>query len=169
MSVTFAPEFVDSEHTIRCWCGQSQSTLTFPTRQAAYEALTNGAHGLTCPDEYCAAEYRPGYPTPVNETPEVNMSNVNADMLLEALGIGIGEDFSDYCCGSMDARDFLGRVLLAQALTPLDAGIPAHALPGTNARVINCGRPAGYTQDRLDALHKIGMYAFQHNLKVVWA
>lgn len=69
----------------------------------------------------------------------------------------------------MDAEDFLGRVLLASALTPVDEGVPAHAVPGTNARIIDCGRPAGYLQDRLDALHEIATYAVAHKLPVTWA
>ena len=51
---------------------------------------------------------------------EFNCSNLNASGLLDLLGIQVGEAFEERCCGSMSAEDFLGRVLIAQAINPAD-------------------------------------------------
>ena len=64
---------------------------------------------------------------------EVNLSNLNASGLLDLLGIQVGEDFSERCCGSMSADDLLGRVLIAQAINPADEGLPVYKMTGAEA------------------------------------
>ena len=77
----------------------------------------------------------------------VNMNSTNAGRVLGLLGL-----YEPEMCGSIDAESFEGRVLLAQALTPADAGVVASELPGSGARWIDCGRPEGYLQMRLEHL-----------------
>jgi len=79
-----------------------------------------------------------------------NLSNANAARVLELLGLR--GDTQDELVGSDSAESFEGRVLLAQALTPADEGIPAHEIAGPGARWIECGRPVGYLQQRFEQL-----------------
>ncbi|MEW1639334.1 hypothetical protein AB0469_35430 [Streptomyces sp. NPDC093801] len=79
------------------------------------------------------------------ESESVNMANSNAARVLEVLGF-------DELAGDADAEDFLGRVLVALALAPVDAGRPSTA----EGNFIDCGRTAGYTQRRLDELRELG-------------
>jgi len=64
---------------------------------------------------------------------EVNLSNLNASGLLDLLGIQVGEAFEERCSGSMSAEDFLGRVLMAQAIMPADEGLPTYKMTGAEA------------------------------------
>ena len=64
---------------------------------------------------------------------EFNCSNLNASGLLDLLGIQVGEAFEERCCGSMSAEDFLGRVLMAQAIMPADEGLPVYKMTGAEA------------------------------------
>lgn len=106
--------------------------------------------------------------TDCDDAPEVNVSNSNARTILEALGI----DTSDGLCGEMPADLFLGSALLADALTPADAGVPAHHSVDhngqLNTRVIDCGRPAGYMQDRLAQLAELARWCGLGGRPVVW-
>jgi hypothetical protein len=63
---------------------------------------------------------------------EFNCSNLNASGLLDLLGIQVGEAFEERCCGSMSAEDFLGRVLMAQAIMPADEGLPVYKMTGSD-------------------------------------
>ncbi|MFD9047753.1 hypothetical protein, partial [Streptomyces zaomyceticus] len=79
------------------------------------------------------------------EGESVNMANANAARVLDVLGF-------DELCGEVGARDFLGRVLMALALEPEDAGRPS----SVEGRVVDCGRPVGYVQARLEELRVLG-------------
>ncbi|WP_082921137.1 MULTISPECIES: hypothetical protein [unclassified Rhodococcus (in: high G+C Gram-positive bacteria)] len=96
------------------------------------------------------------------DVPDLNVSNANAATLLDVLG------FSGECSGACSAEDFLGRVLTAEALSPQDAGVPAHQV-GASPRVIDCGRRAGYIQERLEELRVIAEWARAHDRRVQWA
>ncbi|MEV0493636.1 MULTISPECIES: hypothetical protein [Streptomyces] len=87
----------------------------------------------------------------------VDMANSNAARVLGALGYA--EPYGDE-----DARVFLGRVLLALALDPEDAGRPAV----TDGRFVDCGRGEGYTQARLQELHRLAEDAQARGLRVTW-
>ncbi|MBV7674284.1 hypothetical protein STHAL_33090 [Streptomyces halstedii] len=87
----------------------------------------------------------------------VNMNNANAAHVLSALGY-----YETY--GAEDAGLFLGRVLLALALAPQDAGRPAAG----DGRYIDCGRPQGYTQERLMQLHGLAATAQASGRRVTW-
>jgi hypothetical protein len=95
--------------------------------------------------------------------PSVNMSNTNALHILDTLGFPERE-----YVGSTDAEDFLGRILLALAVAPHDAGIPSHVVPGPGATVINGGREDGYTQRRLEQLRTLAEFARLHRANVTW-
>lgn len=62
----------------------------------------------------------------------------------------------------------LGRVELALALAPADAGLPARALNQAGT-VIDCGRTTGYLQDRLHELRTVTEYAQRQGRDVCWA
>jgi len=105
---------------------------------------------------------------------DFNCSNHNASTLLDLLGIQVGEAFEERCLGEMSAEDFLGRVLVAQAIMPADEGMPARKLTGADAEgysgllggmlsglaeaeamgetgpsIWDAGRPAGYYDQKL--------------------
>ncbi|MFJ6354803.1 hypothetical protein ACIQKB_35770 [Streptomyces sp. NPDC092046] len=88
---------------------------------------------------------------------EVNMANANAARVLGVLGYG-------ELAGDAEAEDFLGRVLVALALTPEDAGRPATA----EGRFVDCGRREGYVQERLEELRELAEDARARRLTVYW-
>ena len=100
---------------------------------------------------------------PAAEELEINMSNSNAFRVCGTLGIDLE---AEGWCGSLPADDFLGRVLLALAIEPVDAGVPAHELPGIGPRWIECGRPEGYAQERLGQLRELADWAIAHGAEI---
>lgn len=95
------------------------------------------------------------------------MSNANACEIFSYLGIELSEDG---WCGTMDARTFLAKVLVALAMAPEDNGRETYEeSTGTGARVIYCGRYPQYTQIKLDALRKLAILAKDNNRVLVWA
>lgn len=97
--------------------------------------------------------------------PVVNMCNRNAWFVGAALGI---TPIDGELSGSTTPIDFLGRVLLAQAISPADAGTPAYAHPGTGGRFIEGDRPTAYLQDRLDQLRDLAEWAIAHGRDSIW-
>lgn len=161
MSVTFSPEFVNNvEHKTTCLCGEWVGGV-YPTFDDAHFAVKALNIKPECSDVYCADYVCVEQAVPA---PEVQMSNMNASELLDILGIRVGEDFSDRCTGSLSAEDFLGRVLVAQGLNPEDAGVPSV----TVGNMVDCGRPAGYTDAKLDAMREVAKYASERCLTVQW-
>ncbi|WP_052362784.1 hypothetical protein [Gordonia alkanivorans] len=67
--------------------------------------------------------------------------------------------------GEATAEDFLGRILLAQALTGRDEGRPVDR----SGRITDCGRPRGYLDERLCDLIEIAEWARSHQQVVVWS
>lgn len=101
------------------------------------------------------------------EVPEVNMSNTNAMDLLRVLDLPA--TFEDGLCGGATAEDFMGRVLVALAVEPEDTGVRSLETRGERgATMIDCGRPAGYVQDRLAGLRDVAAFAVEHGLEVTW-
>jgi len=111
-----------------------------------------------------------------NSLPDTNTSNANAVGVLVALGLATFEsDFADICCGSCPTADFMGRVLLALALSPTDEGTTTVAyrqgdsVMGAGATVYDLGRSAGYLQVKLQALRKIAQWALDNDrAEIVW-
>lgn len=114
------------------------------------------------------------------EDAELNVSQANALTLLRLLGyvpdhaepdlvFGLCPVFAE-AAGDADPADFLGRVLIAEALAGQaadDSGRGWSALPGLPNHV-DCGRPAGYLTERLAQLRTIAEDAAAHNAMVVW-
>lgn len=165
MSVTFyIPAPSDAPHTIRCSAG-GETGCTFPARGDAYRALVAGdVPHPACGDDWCRADdSRSMRIDAVDETPEMNVSNANARLVLDALGYGDALRDEDLT-GQASGEDFLGRVLTAVAVAHADVGIPAHQM----GRVIECGRPEGYLDDRLDTLRTVAEAAIASGRDVCW-
>ena len=101
---------------------------------------------------------------PAAEELAVNMSNANAVRVCASLGLDL-EEWG--WCGSLPAQDFLGRILLALAIEPVDAGVPStvDAAPG-RATFVDCGRAPGYTQERLGQLRELADWAVANNAEI---
>lgn len=164
MSVTFSIQQERTGWIHECGCGAAQSATPFESYIDAY--LTQGLMA-PCADEYCAmyAPFVKGVATEADAL-EINVSNVNARLLLENLGFSIiDEDGELDLCGSAAGTDLLGRVLMAQALVPSDAGMPAMQ----TGNIIDCGRHEGYMDERFEQLSDIATWAAAHNAEVVWS
>lgn len=119
-----------------------------------------------CGDDYCRDDYAPmiGSRLAGPDSATMNVSSFNARDLMEVLGLP-----DDDMCGGEDAETFLGRVLMALAVSPESAEHLTHEVPGEGTPMIFGGRPAGYIQDRLKELHTIAEFARAHNREVVWS
>lgn len=161
MSVTFSPEFVPHmEHKLVCACGAWNSE-TYASFDDARNALTVSNVTSECEDVYC---YGNVFVEPAGYVPEVQMSNSNASMILDVLGFKVGEDFSERCCGSLDAEDLMGRILISQAVNPEDEGVESF----TSGNIIDSGRPFNYTEGKLESLLDVAEYASARCLKICW-
>lgn len=156
MSVSFYPEISDSvEVKIVCACGKVEYPGVYINREEA--VLARSLYKNVCDDPYC--DYL--NITEAVAEPEVNLSNVNAEELFQYLGFNMDEvDF----VGSMNAEDFLGRVVLAKGLTPYNTGLATMQVDN----VVYCGRPDNYFQVKLDLLEEVARFAIANGRKVVW-
>jgi hypothetical protein len=165
MSVTFSPaEDFNLPYRHVCSCGEYWGR-TFPTFYEADKQL--GFYKSHCRNQRCQAD--PMWVEALDRTPEVNVSNTNSVVILDALDIQQGVDFADRCFGTMTGQEFSDRILFARASSVSDAGLPAYQ--GTHpvlGSVINCGRPEGYLENILEELQEIADYAVAHNLTVSW-
>jgi hypothetical protein len=160
MSVTFFVPTTPEAWAIACSCGDVCAVSSYTTYGEAYDALLVGVAPI-CGDDFCAA-YRPSVVPASTEAPapEVNVSNVNARLLLDMLGL----DSID-CVGTLSGIDMLGRVLMAQGASVVDAGIPVTQ----TGNVIDCGREEGYADNRFIEIEAVARYAVEHNLDVSWS
>lgn len=159
MSVTFSPAFQSNvPHHIVCVCGEWSDGVQYDTFEDAHAMLSSVKNG--CEDIYCDYLYAEPIATPA----EVQMSNGNAITLLDVLGIQVGEEFADRCCGAMSGEDLKGRILVAQALNPTDGGSATMRIEN----VTYIGRHAGYTDAKLEALMVVAEEAISKNLQVCW-
>ena len=114
-------------------------------------------------------------PLPEAEELEVNMSNSNAAQVASTLGIDLD---AEGWCGNMGAEDFLGRILVALALSPADEGMPSFQLaPGDSAGIfgtvreggptfIQGARRPGYLQERLEQLRELADWALANGAEI---
>jgi hypothetical protein len=170
MSVSFYVEIVPSALNWAgfCACGEFQDSTIFASHEEAVTAVfVEKSIVLNCGDEYCAA-HLPSVRV-VNDdddaVTEFNVSNSNAAAILDVLGIYANDEQEDRLCGSLDATAFMGRVLIAQAISPVDAGIPTT----TSGMMTDFGRPEGYLDAKLIELESIARIAMDRGLSVVWA
>jgi hypothetical protein len=112
---------------------------------------------------------------PVRSTdadPHVNLSNQNAARILDMLGLVEFNDLEELepqMSGVCSAQDFLGRVLIAKVLVPADEGMPqAVCVSPSGAVLVECERPAGYTQHRLEQLHELALFAQKNQANITW-
>jgi hypothetical protein len=162
MSVSFYPAIEENvAHIITCICEETNFNTVYATRTEAYEAKKNPLLKSNCGDIYC--DYL--YVKPAVFEPEVNMSNSNANDLLDVLGLAVGEDFSDYCAGSITAEGFLGRVLLAKGVAPVS---PAR-LPEKDGIMVYGGRAEGYVQEKLEQLQEVADWAIANKREIIWS
>lgn len=189
MSVTFSPELGPlTGYTFTCGHEDALTEHRFGTYQDAEEFLRTelDAHGNTghlavCGDDYCAASRMFIIGLEAEESPEVNISDVNGCHVLGLLGYECGD-----LSGSDTAEGFLGRVLVALAVNPFDAGVPATTTVGgrivdghgavalatgpapTGATVVDCGRRPGYSGDVLERLRGVADWAAERGRPIRW-
>lgn len=167
MSITFSTDRPAQRlgYSVCCYAYGTESDWLgpiHPTAEAAgYDHQLAHRNAAECDATGGAGNTFPRFDTDAD--PSVNMSNTNALHLLDTLGFPERE-----YVGSTDAEDFLGRILLALAVAPHDAGIPSHVVPGPGATVINGGREDGYTQRRLEQLRTLAEFARLHRVNVTW-
>src|SRR4051812_3229767 len=110
MSVTFSPAIDTTTplvFVVECADGIIREEAR-GSHEAMLEVFVAHRDGGTCPVEDCRI-YGPMLTTLEDESePKVNVSNVNARLVLDALGL----PFEDGT-GSLPAEDFWGRVLMA--------------------------------------------------------
>lgn len=169
MTITFAPEMapIIGYRLTDLLGGQSGLIADYEAASAELTALEASQEVLPgCTDPETALMYGATIilvTTDGDDAPEVNMSNANARILLDLLGFGTEE-----VCGDCSAADFLGRVLVAAALSPADEGMPAYTAAG-NPRMVECGRRAGYIPAQLDQLRVVAEWAAAQGRDVQWA
>jgi hypothetical protein len=124
---------------------------------------------------YCETGWASIKPVYAEIGPSLNVCNGNAITLLEALGIPtqvedgpLGPIAVD-AYGSLPADDFLGRVLVAEALSVGDPGslTETHEAEG-QATLVVCGRPEGYVDTKLAILREIALWAQARGVEVQW-
>ncbi len=172
MSVDFAPVFEDGDtHGYRLVCCSTDKLVGERDAYSDARRLSD-FHASSCDD--CA--YVDGcYIYEITVVPSLNVSSANAAALLEVLGLRPQDaEVLDGCWygvedGDLDATDFLGRVLTAQAVAPSDPGVPWHddSRPG-GPRVTQCGRFEGYVDEKLIELEAIARWAKEHGRRVQW-
>lgn len=157
MSITFSTEYSESIVRVHCACGKAYNDTLFESYSKARAAVnTYSVEIPSCGDDFCEVDF-PSIRDLV-EVPSINMSNFNAEEILTLLGLA---DFT----GVLAAEDFKGRILMALAIQPADAGVPAIQ----DGNVVSCGRPEGYFQFRLLELEELADYAIQRELAISWA
>lgn len=186
MSISFFPEpGAPTGFRVGCSCETNQGPV-FGTYADAEEFYV--AHDLlntTIPEVLVGCGYagQEGYcemgqcfitAVYAEETPSLNVSNGNAIVLLEALGL-LGEVTDTAfgpvpdACGSMDAEEFLGRALAAEVLSVGDPGTETETLAEEGkATMVMCGRPEGYVDAKLAVLREVATWAQAHQVQVVW-
>jgi hypothetical protein len=108
-----------------------------------------------------------------------NVGRLNEAHVLEALGLPISDCEDNY--GDEDASAFLGRILMAEAVAPEDAGTPATSrrlgdgfggpvpIITAGGRWHECGRSEGYLQRKLAELRELAEWAAKRGHRVAWA
>lgn len=172
MSISFTTAMSDiTAHTFTCGHDNGRTAHRFGSYQdaesfliAELEARGNTGHLSVCGDEFCQQSRMFIQALEADPAPVVNMANDNARHILEVLGYDPREDF-----GSATPEDFAGRVLMAVAVNPSDAGTATvEDCEEGKLSVINCGRPEGYTDDRLAELRGLVEFATRTGRSIQW-
>lgn len=177
MSVTFHPsQSPVIGYRFECHCGVVAAK--FETVEGAYgflniyEADPYQLDG--CTDDLC-----PSYPQIANmydgaHHEGLNLNNQNAADILRVLGLVEPGQDADIInpevrwCGELPAADFLGRIMVAQAISPESAEKIGYEKPGPGAIMFESGREAGYIQKKLAELAEVADWAAKHERTVCW-
>lgn len=179
MSVTWGPGTTERDHVewfISYWDEELVDTVPMPgapdltgmvygeaceTVQAWYEA-----EGLGSAERWERGIRLTSTVPAVAHIPTVNLANGNARELLMVLGLPMDDEGM---CGREHGEVFLARVLMALAEDRVDDERPTWEDTGARgARVIYCGRPAGYVNDTLQRLAEVARACYEANRYVVW-
>lgn len=168
MSVTFQIESIPTGAFIAECYNDGDPIVLGPVEGYEAVAALIVAHKAEC-DECAAYGIYSQAVCDVDSALDVNVANVNARLLLVALGLD-----SDDLCGSTSGEDFLGRVLLALATDRDDSGVRSTVISGrevgtSGATMIDCGLRPGYFADRFGALHALALEAARLGREVHWS
>jgi hypothetical protein len=190
MGVTFTAELVDpAGFVVACCEAAAADRKRFGTYEDAREALrdfelchmVNGEElrpllpGCSVP-EVCPEYEWSVFPVYDDPAPVVEATMVHAVAVLGALGYPVPDNnpADAFACGDLsgvaDAAEFAGRVAVALALAPADAGMPAYedTRPG-GPRWHECGRRPGYLQEKLTELAELARWCAERGRRVQWS
>ena len=184
MSVTFTAEMSPiTGYTVTCGCrnalgsqfGSYQDAVDFLTPLVEDESLRTALPGCDDP-EFCLMYRLSLNANEADPAPSINVTSLNAGDLFRALGLLADElaeaaaEDSPFEGGSMTAAEFLGRVLLALAISPSDEGRPEIERTNTRGNTsVLCSRQAGYLQMRLAELHDLAQFAASRDRQIHWS
>jgi hypothetical protein len=168
VSITFHPALDESDITgyqITCWEEDHQHDTVYATYDEASLAYLDlvAADHATLGDCLIVIVWADGL-----GDQELNLANRNACDLLEVLGLTDDDDDEFPWCGSIEADDLLGRILIADAIAP-DPELPSYTIVGQGGGVnVDLGRPAGYLHTKLNLLAELARWCKDHGREVVW-
>ena len=169
MSITFSSDRpgVKLGYQMSCYAYGSDANWQGPLCNSVEEAVQLHLQAKHDPIECDGAE-QSVFPTlDTDQDPQLRVSNGNGVRLLQTLGLSTEDDIA--YSGSVPADDFLGRILIALALEPVDEGLPlVESITSGGARLVDCGRPEGYIQDKLKALLNVVEFAKSQNSNITW-
>lgn len=169
MSVTFAIESIPTG-AFQFACHDNEAPAMILLRAATYDAAVQE---LAAHKESCATCGAFGACVQavmdIDDSFDVNVSQSNASVLLEVLGL-IGEDPSDLY-GAATGEAFLGHVLLALAEDRDDsgAGWTTSHQGARGMTFVDCGRRPGYFADVLGRLHELATEAVRLGREIHWS
>lgn len=175
MSVTFSATQPIIGSVVRCF-EHDATAVPFDTHNEAWGYLRAVQAGTAERPLTCAAACFEAYGSMcgsmlVNAAypevlPEVNMANTNARDVLQALGVDPeAEDWA----GSFEASDLEARAMLALAFLSESPALESIAYANANgAKIIECGREAGYVQSRLAEIRALAALAAERGYSVGW-
>lgn len=153
MSITFSTspqsEIVGAE--IKCWNFEVGSIST----SIENAETVSKSHNENCEDCKAYGGSLIEYDRIVND---INLSNTNAFYVLEKIGL------KDQSYGSLNADDFLGRVLLADAIYEPDQGLESRS----EGNIHYGGRSPLYLQDKLSKLINLSNWAKENKAEITW-
>lgn len=127
----------------------------------------NTGHLAVCGDEDCRYQRMFTHAILADPSPDVNVSSTNARHILGLLGVEVDED--EHPVGSMSGEDFLGRVLVALAVNPADAGRPVtETTAESGMTIVDCGRSEGYADRRLAELREVAEFGVSRGRDIQW-
>ncbi|QOD05789.1 hypothetical protein [Pseudarthrobacter sp. BIM B-2242] len=172
MSATFSAEIGPIKgFTLKCVHGATKHHFDTFIKAQTFLQAEKDEHGGTghlaeCGDEFCEAMLMSIEAVEEDPSPAVRVSYHNARHLLDLLGYG---HETSVVGGSDTAENFLGRVLVALAVNPADAGVPATSSKNAGSpEMIHCGRREGYSEDHLEALREVANFAASRGRAVQW-